>query len=91
MARRTPYSSLCGNGRILFGMGGYDYFPNHRQIFDYWSREEYTWDIATKEAMAINKMLLSCSDEFVMRVSMCRLIIKPLFTHGPTKVEGVVN
>ena len=45
------------------GWGATIVFPNHRQIFDYWSREEYTWDIATKEAMAINKMLLSCWDE----------------------------
>ncbi|KAJ7375319.1 development of secondary female sexual characteriztics [Desmophyllum pertusum] len=45
------------------GWGATIISPNHRQIFDYWSREEYTWDIATKEAIAINKMLLSCSDE----------------------------
>ena len=45
------------------GWGATIVFPNHRQIFYYWSREEYTWDIATKEAMAINKMLLLCSDE----------------------------
>ena len=37
--------------------------PNRRELFDYWTQEEITWDIATKEAMAINKMLLSCSDE----------------------------
>ena len=36
---------------------------NRRELFDYWTQEEFTWDIATKEAMAINKMLLSCSDE----------------------------
>ena len=45
------------------GWGATIIFPNHRQTFDYWSREEYIWDIATKEVIAINKMLLSCSDE----------------------------
>ena len=37
--------------------------PNPREFFYYWTQEEFAWDIATKEAMAINKMLLSCSDE----------------------------
>ena len=34
-----------------------------REVFEYWSREELTWDIATKEAMAINKMLWYCQDQ----------------------------
>ena len=34
-----------------------------REVFEYWSGEELTWDIATKEATAINKMLLFCRDQ----------------------------
>ena len=45
------------------GWGATVVFPNRRELFDYWTQEEFTWDITTKEAMAINKMLLSCSDE----------------------------
>ena len=45
------------------GWGATVVSPNRRELFDYWTQEEFTWDIATKEAMAINKMLLSCSDE----------------------------
>ena len=44
-------------------MGATIFSPNRRELFDYWTQEEFTWDIATKEAMAINKMLLSCADE----------------------------
>ncbi|XP_015752404.1 PREDICTED: uncharacterized protein LOC107332195 [Acropora digitifera] len=45
------------------GWGATVVSPNRRELLDYWTQEEFTWDIATKEAMAINKMLLSCSDE----------------------------
>ena len=45
------------------GWGATIVSPNRRELFDYWTQEEFTWDIATKEAMAINEMLLSCSDE----------------------------
>ena len=34
-----------------------------REVFEYWSGEELTWDIATKEATAINKMLWFCRDQ----------------------------
>ena len=30
---------------------------------DYWSGEELSWDITTKEAMAIHNSLLSCRDK----------------------------
>ena len=36
--------------------------PVQKQMSDYWTREEESWDIATKEAMALNKLLLSSAD-----------------------------
>lgn len=37
--------------------------PIRREVFEYWSGEELTWDIAKKEATAINKMLWFCRDQ----------------------------
>ena len=45
------------------GWGVTTVFPKRREPLGYWTLEEFIWDIVTKEAMAINKILLSCSDE----------------------------
>ena len=45
------------------GWGATIVSPNRRELFDYWTQEEFTWDIAPKEPMAIDKMLSSWSDE----------------------------
>ena len=37
--------------------------PIGREVSEYWFGEELTWDIATKEAMAFNKMLWFCRDQ----------------------------
>lgn len=37
--------------------------PFRQEMSDYWSGEELSWDIATKEAMAIHNSLLSCRDK----------------------------
>ena len=37
--------------------------PLRQEMSDYWSGEELSWDIATKEAMAIHNSLLSCRDK----------------------------
>ena len=45
------------------GWGATILSPIRREVFEYWSGEELTWDIATKEAMAINKMPWFCRDQ----------------------------
>ena len=45
------------------GWGATILSPIRREVFEYWSGEELTWDIATKEATAINKMLWFCRDQ----------------------------
>ena len=45
------------------GWGASIVSPFRQEISDYWSGEELSWDIATKEAMAINNSLLSCLDK----------------------------
>jgi len=45
------------------GWGATILSPIRRELFDYWTEEDVIWDISTKEAMAINKMLLSCGDQ----------------------------
>ena len=37
----------------------------------YWTQEEFTWDIVTKEDIAMNKILLSCSDEVCTPACRC--------------------
>ena len=49
-------ASVSGSGATILS-------PIRREVFEYWSGEEPTWDIATKEAMAINKMLWFCRDQ----------------------------
>ena len=44
------------------GWGGSISLPNEINISDYWTSEEQGYDIATKEALALNKVLLSLSD-----------------------------
>ena len=41
------------------GWGGVILSPISKKVSDYWVGEECNWDITTKEAMAINRMLLS--------------------------------
>ena len=45
------------------GCGAAFLSPICREVFKYWSGEGLTWDIATKEAMAMNKMLWFCRDQ----------------------------
>ena len=45
------------------GWGATILSPIRRELFDYCTEEEVIWDISSKEAMAINKMLLSCRDQ----------------------------
>lgn len=45
------------------GWGASIISPFQQEILDYWSGEELSWDIATKEAMAINNSLLLCRDK----------------------------
>ena len=57
------HSSLRGHGCIYLGMGGYDSFPclsGCFRILDWGGADLGYWDIATKEVMAINKMLWFC-------------------------------
>ena len=44
------------------GWGGSISLPNEINISDYWTSEEQGYDIAAKEALALNKVLLSLSD-----------------------------
>lgn len=44
------------------GWGGIIVSPFDLETSDYWSEDELSWDIATKEAEAINRVLLSFSD-----------------------------
>ncbi|CAB3978955.1 Hypothetical predicted protein [Paramuricea clavata] len=44
------------------GWGGVILLPISKKVSDYWVGEECNWDIATKEAMAIDRMLLSNCD-----------------------------
>jgi hypothetical protein len=44
------------------GWGGVILSPISKKVSDYWVGEECNWDIATKEAMTINRMLLSNRD-----------------------------
>ena len=53
------------------GWGATILSPIRREVFEYWSGEELSWDIATKEAMAINKMLWFLSRASVQRTSRC--------------------
>ena len=73
------------------GWGATIVSPNRRELFDYWTQEEFTWDIAPKEPMAIDKFCYRGRMKFVTRVSMYRLITRELFTRGTTKVEGVLS
>ena len=73
------------------GWGATIVSPNRRELFDYWTQEEFKWDIATKEAMTIDKFCYRGRMKFVTRVSMYRLITRELFTRGTTKVEGVLS
>ena len=45
------------------GWGATIISPFRQEMSDYWSGEELSWDIATKEAMAIHNSLLSCQDK----------------------------
>ena len=45
--------------------------PGRREPLGYWTQEEFTWDIVTKKDMAINKILLSCSDEVCTPACRC--------------------
>ena len=45
--------------------------PDRREPLGYWTQEEFTWDIVTKKDMAINKILLSCSDEVCTPACRC--------------------
>lgn len=45
------------------GWGASIISPFRQEISDYWSGEELSWDVATKEAMAIDNSLLSCQDK----------------------------
>jgi hypothetical protein len=42
------------------GWGGSVLSPVVLEVSDYWIGEELSWDIATKEAVAIDRVLLSC-------------------------------
>ena len=44
------------------GWGGSISLPNEINISDYWTSEEQGYDIATKEALTLNKVPLSLSD-----------------------------
>ena len=45
------------------GWGATVISPFRQEMSGYWSCEELSWDIATKEAMAIHNSLLSCRDK----------------------------
>lgn len=44
------------------GWGSAILSPVAQEVADYWVGEEVTWDIATKEASAVEKILLACQD-----------------------------
>ena len=45
------------------GWGDHMISPVTKVMSDYWTAEELRWDITTKEAAAVDKLLLSCKDE----------------------------
>lgn len=45
------------------GWGASIISPFRQEISDYWSGEELSWDVAKKEAMAIDNSLLPCQDK----------------------------
>ncbi|KAK3716426.1 hypothetical protein QZH41_000492 [Actinostola sp. cb2023] len=45
------------------GWGGQLISPVKKELADYWNAEELHWDIATKEATAVDRLLLSCKNE----------------------------
>ena len=44
--------------------GGHVIAPFKSEVSDYWLGEECQWDIATKEAVAIDKVLNSFAEQF---------------------------
>lgn len=50
----TDASAACWGGSVLS--------PMVREVSDYWVGEELSWDISTKEAVSIDRVLLSCCD-----------------------------
>ena len=44
------------------GWGGSLISPISQDVSDYWSREEQSWDISTKEAVAVERVLLAFQD-----------------------------
>ena len=50
-------------GASASGWGATVISPFRQEMSDDWSGEELSWDIATKEAMAIHNSLLSCRDK----------------------------
>ena len=71
------------------GWGGSISLPNEINISDYWTSEEQDYDIATKEALALNKVLLSLSDTLRNAWVMRTLITRRLSMHGRSKGVGV--
>lgn len=45
-----------------YGWGGLIISPITVQTSDYWTKEEMDWDISTKEAFAVERLLSACSD-----------------------------
>ena len=46
----------------MFGWGGSLISPIAQDVLDYWSGEEQSWDISTKEAVAVERVLLAFQD-----------------------------
>ena len=46
------------------GWAGSIFSPITQKISDYWDTEQSTWNIASKEALAINQLLRACGDMF---------------------------
>ena len=57
------WRAACPDFASASGWGATIISPFRQEMSDYWSGEELSWDIATKEAMAIHNSLLSCWDK----------------------------
>lgn len=69
------------------GWGASIISPFRQEISDYWSGEELSWDVATKEAMAIGNSLLSCQDK-VRNARVTALVDNEAVVHPWTKQGG---
>jgi hypothetical protein len=44
------------------GWGGSILAPFHKEMADYWTKDQHQWEISTKEATAVNKVLISFAE-----------------------------